>query len=113
MGFPEAEGTSWLKVSVIIHGSVVNNVLADANQFLECDIDTDCLRELFVTHIAPIIGTGEPEIDRIEIEDKPMGRVINYVVRRFGQVKVVIHRADTDPRHIITEAEVPKDVTEM
>ena len=101
---PEAEGSFWLKVSIVIDHNV-KEVTADAMEFLECDVDSKCLTELFNAHILPTIKPNVQQIEilNIDIKDLPGGRLIIYTTKELGKIITVLRRADTPPLHLAKE----------
>ncbi|RLG88054.1 MAG: hypothetical protein DRO15_03680 [Thermoprotei archaeon] len=99
---PEAEGSFWLKVSIVTNHNV-KEITADAMEFLECDVDSKCLIELFNAHILPILKPHiqQVEILNIDIKDVPGGRVITYITSESKRILVVLHRADTSPLQLV------------
>ena len=102
INLPEAEGTTWIRVSVV-RDKVVKEVLADASEFLECDVDSECLIELFKVHVTPIIGLpSEVKVTNTKVLDVSGGRIIEYEVQNIGKILVIIHRADIDPLKLVS-----------
>ena len=101
---PEAEGSFWLKVSIVIDHNV-EEVTADAMEFLECDVDSKCLTELFNAHVLSTIKPNihQAEVLNIDIKDIPGGRLIIYITKELGRIITVLHRADTSPLQLAKE----------